>query len=94
MVGAVHGCDTSGVAVDENDRAVDGVVCGGGGNDEKDVLALDVTALVGVETALFCEGSVDRMVVFLWWGVAVRCCGDRMMVGFVVAVSWLLLLLL
>ena len=73
---------------------MDGVVGGGDGNDEKDVMALDVTTLVGVETALFCEGSVDRMVVFLWWGVAVRCCGDRMMVGFVVAVSWLLLLLL
>ena len=89
MVGAVHCCDTSGVAVD-------GVVVGGGndggGNDEKDVLALDVTALVGVETALFGEGSVDRMVVFLRWGVAMRCCGDRRMVGFVVvvAVSWLL----
>ena len=71
---------------------MDGVVGGGDGNDEKDVMALDVTTLVGVETALFCEGSVDRMVVFLWWGVAVCCCGDRIMVGFVVvAVSWLLL---
>ena len=91
MVRAVHCCNTSGVAVDENDRAVDG----GGGNDEKDVLALDVTTLVGVETALFCEGGVDRqMVVFLWWGVAVCCCGDRIMVGFVVVAVTLLLLLL